>query len=695
VRKTASRLKQNTVVSLDYARAADHSTLPDKGPVVRIHILGAMRATSYVGKDALPRGRKARAILGCLCLADGARIPRSRLASMLWDRVPDFQARASFRQAFRELVVALGPLANELISADRETIRLETTSCWIDALAVLAPAQDAKSPRANLAALCEGELLEGLNGVSPSFDQWLLSERSQFTEKLRALLEEELKQAHRDTEAEKRADIARRLIRFDPTHEGASRILMRALADMGGRAQALREYARLREELHRALDVEPSPETHALYDALRIVAREEKDKDAPEPIVPRQKRAKQAAPAAPRSRLRVGVLPFLPSGGPQEESLALSLSQEIAAALARFRWFDVIAPVMLITRGTIMPIGDDPLRQNDLDYVVDGAISSDGDKFHISVRLLDLKHYASPVWSNHFDLSGKEPHLVDGDVIAKIAGRIDPVILFIEGQPKRQAKPEATGLLLRAQPLLYSMERDKYDEAGRYIRQALALEPDNAMANAWMAYWHLFFIGQGWPREPAKTIAIVQEHAQRAIRLDPENAEALAIYAHVCAFAHRNFDDALYYFDRALRLNPNLAFAYALHAATYCYIGEPDKAFRQLERYRDLAPFHPYFILLENVFGTAHFLKGEYKEAAAVGRRVVRANPQFVNGFKPLIAALGQLGVVDDAAQYVEALKKLEPGFSLQSFARDYPLKKEYDRLRYIEGLRAAGIPET
>src|SRR5581483_9546012 len=75
-------------------------------PIVRIHLLGSMRATTFVGDDVLPRGRKARAVLGCLCLAAGARVPRSRLAAMLWDRVSDFQARASFRQAFRELIVA-------------------------------------------------------------------------------------------------------------------------------------------------------------------------------------------------------------------------------------------------------------------------------------------------------------------------------------------------------------------------------------------------------------------------------------------------------------------------------------------------------------------------------------------------------------------------------------------------------------
>ena len=88
-------------------------------PIVRVHLLGSMRATSYLGDNVLPRGKKARAILGYLCLSGGERVPRARLAALLWDRVPDGQARTSFRQALRELTAALGPLADELISADR------------------------------------------------------------------------------------------------------------------------------------------------------------------------------------------------------------------------------------------------------------------------------------------------------------------------------------------------------------------------------------------------------------------------------------------------------------------------------------------------------------------------------------------------------------------------------------------------
>src|SRR6201997_5322431 len=58
---------------------------PSACRIARIHLLGPMRATSYLGDDILPRGKKARALLGYLCLAGGAKVPRLRLARLLWD----------------------------------------------------------------------------------------------------------------------------------------------------------------------------------------------------------------------------------------------------------------------------------------------------------------------------------------------------------------------------------------------------------------------------------------------------------------------------------------------------------------------------------------------------------------------------------------------------------------------------------
>jgi DNA-binding SARP family transcriptional activator/Tfp pilus assembly protein PilF len=696
--KVLGAAERSKVVPLDRGRAPDLAARQGpRQPIVRIHLLGTLRATTYLGESILPRGKKARAILGHLCLNAGEPVSRSRLASLLWDRVPDHQARNSLRQALWELSAAMGSLANELICVDRDTVRLEAGPCWIDAIAVLSPEPPPPhSFRGDLAALCTGGLLEELDGLSVSFDHWLLAERTRFDARLRSLLEGELQGLERsNANAERRAAMARRVVAFDPTHEGASRILMRALADLGERPQALREYERCRDALRAKLDVEPSAETRALHQAIKTFGRTETRSEGPSAAAPsREESAKALVSSGTCSRLRVGVLPLRASGALAEERLAFSLGQEIAAALARFRWFDVIAP-MTLARTPSASETRDLLGRKQLHYIVDGDLSGNEKKFQISIRLLDVAQDARPVWSDRFDLAVDALDQVNELITAPVVARIDPVILFIEGQQKRPQRSGVTGLVLQAIPLLYSMERKKYEEAGQLIRQALEMDPENAMAAAWGAHWQLFYVGQGWSSDPGRSVETAQELAIRALRIDPENAEAMGIYGHICAFLQKDFDSALYYFDRALRLNPNLAFVWALSAATYAYIGEPDIALQRLDRCRDLAPFDPYFCLWECAYAIAHVFNGDYEKAVVVGRRAVKANPHFSNAYKPVIASLGHLGRRDEAAQYLDRLLSLEPNFSVQHFGKVYPFGKAEDRERYMQGLRLAGVPEA
>jgi tetratricopeptide (TPR) repeat protein len=326
---------------------------------------------------------------------------------------------------------------------------------------------------------------------------------------------------------------------------------------------------------------------------------------------------------------------------------------------------------------------------------VDGALSNTGEHLRISVRLLDLNQYATPIWSDCFKLTTGALHQFDDRVTSRIASQIDPAILFIEGRPKRRERYGATGLILLAIPLIYSMEREKYEMAGDLIRHALEMDPNDAMVAAWAAHWQIFYVGQGWTQNVQGALETAQAHALRAITLDPTNAEAMAIHAHICAFLNKDFDAALHYFERSLRLNPNLAMTWGLSSGTYSYIGEPDLALKRLARYRDLAPFDPYYAWFENFFTVAHTFRGNYQEAARVGRRAVAANPQFSNGYKPLIASLGHLGRRDEARVYVHRLLSIEPQFTIARFAEVYPIRRACDRERYMIGLRLAGVPEA
>jgi DNA-binding SARP family transcriptional activator len=677
--ETASVADDN-VVPIELGRAPRPAQRVIRQPLAHIHILGAMRAVAWSGQNLLPRGRKTRALLGYLCLHPGESVSRSHLAAMLWDRVPDNQAATSFRQGLRELVRTMGPIARELIGGERNTISLDMSYCWIDAQEALATGWSFSSGAgADVPSHAPGELLEGLDGISVAFDQWLLTARTHFTGRLRARLESDLKAAT-GRNAEERAAAARRVIAFDPTHEGASRGLMRALLEMGERAQALHEYERCRDAVRSSLDVEPSAETRALYQALRTVSSAE----APPATATQSGDPVAELPSRVASRLRVTVRPFQ-ALVPHVESLAVLLSTEIAAGLARFRWFDVIAPGAY-REGSLLP-------QDQAEYVVEGHLSGSAQRVQMSVRLLDMAKSSQLVWSGRFDVSATDLDDVNERIVGPVVARIDPVILFISGQQRRAQPLDADSLVLKAIPLMYSMERDKYEAAGRLIAEALKADDANANVLAWAAYWQVWYVGQGWAPDPARALATAQDRAVRAIRLDPENAEASGIYGHICAFLNKDFEAAMHYFDRALRLNPNLAFIWALSAPTCCYVGQPDLALSRLNRYRELAPADPMFPLWEYFYAIAYFFKRDYEQAVVIGRRAAKANPDFVNGYKPLIAALGHLGRVEEAAPYIDRLLRLEPNFTVTSFGNVYPFLKATDRDHYMQGLLLAGVP--
>jgi DNA-binding SARP family transcriptional activator len=206
-------------------------------PVVRIHLLGPMRATTYLGANVLPPGKRARAVLGYLCLAGGQLVARADLAGLLWDRVSSQAARTNLRQALHELTSFFGELGNELITGGRDVVRLNVEACWVDALAALELDPVAVDiPHGELLALCRGELLEDLDGASASFDRWLLGERARVSGRLQALLERELRRAE--------------------ARSNAARALTRALASLRERARTLEEYTRRKQRWQTALQAE-------------------------------------------------------------------------------------------------------------------------------------------------------------------------------------------------------------------------------------------------------------------------------------------------------------------------------------------------------------------------------------------------------------------------------------------------------
>ena len=210
--------------------------------------------------------------------------------------------------------------------------------------------------------------------------------------------------------------------------------------------------------------------------------------------------------SAVRGGAHIGVMPFRLIGMPDEDAhLAPGLADEITNALSRFRWMFIVSSNSLGRFAAEQRDEAAIRREFGLDFLLDGSVQRAGDKIRISLRLLDLRANNQIVWARRFDRETNDLLSLQDEVAAEVVAQIDPEILLIEA--KRSTSRATVGataydLMLRSLPLMRQLEHDAFMQAGQYLADAIALEPDYAAAYAWYAYWHMFLVGQDWADHP-------------------------------------------------------------------------------------------------------------------------------------------------------------------------------------------------
>jgi DNA-binding SARP family transcriptional activator len=196
------------------------------------------------GRDVTPRGRKARAILAYLIAVPGTKVPRERVAELLWGDRGEAQARASLRQCLVEVRQALSGL-QDLISADREHL-------WIEAGRLVENPVDAKGET--------GEAFDDLDHITPEFDDWLAGERSRRSSAHIAHLRGEVELLLADGRGAQALPALDRMARIDPYDEDALRLALQAEFQSGRPAAIERRFQAMATLLRDDLGVELSSE---------------------------------------------------------------------------------------------------------------------------------------------------------------------------------------------------------------------------------------------------------------------------------------------------------------------------------------------------------------------------------------------------------------------------------------------------
>jgi len=395
-------------------------------------------------------------------------------------------------------------------------------------------------------------------------------------------------------------------------------------------------------------------------------------------------------------RPSIAVLPFRNlSGDPEQEYFGDGITEDIIGALSRFRWLFVISRTSTLVYKAKIADMRQIAQELNVRYVVTGTVRRLGTHLRVTSDLVDAVA-GNTIWAEHHDGGAADVFDFQDRITARIVGTLESTLRITEAQRALQKHAEsldAYDCVLRAFALLYRLTYEEFRQAGELLQKAISLDPGFAAAYTWRAWWYLWKFGQGWMTDVEAEKEEARRLAQEALARDPDDALALAISAHIASFFHKECQRALELFERSLALNPNSALAWGLSGVTLCYVGEAKAALDREAYAMRLSPFDPLSFYFTGVSGGAAMLCGRYDEALAFGLKARRENPHFSVNLRFLAATLVHLDRLEEARAIAREFLAIEQNFTLSAFRRWYPLK-EPELSIYVEALRQAGLPE-
>src|SRR5205823_4943087 len=202
-------------------------------------------------------------------------------------------------------------------------------------------------------------------------------------------------------------------------------------------------------------------------------------------------------------------------------------------------------------------------RRLGVDALLEGSIRKAGKRVRITVQLIDSRQ-GYHVWSERFDREIDDIFAIQDEIAQRVIQALGLSLTQREEHSLRRrstANVEAYEFYLRGRKLFQKWTRENIILAREMFERAVALDQNFAAAWAGLATAHVHLHGCDSEAHLEKA----REASTRALRLDPQSAEAHVAAAQGLSMEQR-YADAAAEFERALELDPTLFDAHYYYA---------------------------------------------------------------------------------------------------------------------------------
>jgi len=404
-----------------------------------------------------------------------------------------------------------------------------------------------------------------------------------------------------------------------------------------------------------------------------------------------------AQPLALPDKPSIAILPFTNlSSDPEQEYFADGVVEEIITALSRLQWLFVIARYSSFTyKGRsvdVKQIG----RELGVRYVLEGSVRKAGSRVRITGQLVDALTRAH-LWADRFDGELEDIFDLQDQITASVIGAIAPKLEQAEIERAKRKPTEsldAYDYFLRGMAAVHLWTREANNEALTHFHRAIELYPNYASAYGMAARCYSQRKASGWTTNRVREIAEAARLAHRAAALGRNDPVALCTAGLALANVVGDVDNGAALIDRAVMLNPNLAWAWLFSGWVKVLLGEPEVAIERFARAMRLSPQDVQFFNMQTGTAGAHFVAGNYVEALTWAEAAVRDRPHYVLANSIIAASAALAGRPAEAHKAIARLRQLVPASRISNLVDLLLMRRPEDFARWVDGLRQAGLPE-
>jgi TolB-like protein len=348
-----------------------------------------------------------------------------------------------------------------------------------------------------------------------------------------------------------------------------------------------------------------------------------------------------------------------------------------------------LGSIRIISRTSTLPYGNSTIGMNriarelDVDAIMEGTITRADSTVDLRLKLVNVFPEEKTLWSESYSARFNELPKLYRAVTENVAREINQVLTPAEEQrlsTNDSVDGGAYKAYLKGRYYTGFLNREGFDKAEGFFRQALQIDPDYApaylgFAMLWMSKRQKYMVS------PKVANPRIKEYLDKAMELDPNEPflwASLGTYHFTTTYDWTASEAA---FEKCIALNPNSAPGHNTYAHLLMILNRWEEAWEQMDYSMDLAPKSPWTLGFSAVmYGNSGKMLSSYKRWEEL-REIVPDNIMGLNADMMIQANLGQ----HDRA--IGDLKKVlsEVGFGdLDGF-----IDKSYEQYGFKATLRA------